>query len=437
MPHTHPTKSFVQLRLTYLLLLRLFAVGGQLLALGMMAWVFDLPLPWLPVTVIILALLAYTLFSWRHARETTASTDGAIMRQLLVDVAALTGVVYFTGGPANPFITLFLLPITFAAASLRPRHTWLIATAAIVAYTWLMFFHEPLLHQQHHHHHDHAADGFSLHLWGMWYGFIIIAALLAFFVARIGRALRERDRALAAAREETLRGQQLVAMGTLAAGTAHELGTPLSTMAVVVNDLEHEYQDQAELADSLRLLRQQISRCKDVLARMAADAGQLQADAGSRQPVNEFLQSVIDDWQALRQDVELEQDWQGSKPAPEIITDRVLTQALVNVFNNAADAAASRVKILVKWNDDLLSLEVTDDGDGMDQEARLRAGIVPYSSKPPGEGLGLGLFLARTTLQRFGGQLELHDAPGGGLCVTIKLPLQPILAGNTRMPGTP
>jgi two-component system, sensor histidine kinase RegB len=429
MPNTHPAKSFVQLRLTYLLLLRLFAVGGQLLALGLMVWVFELPLPWLPITVIISLLLIYTLFSWRHAREAKASSDGAIVRQLLADVGALSGVVYFTGGSANPFITLFLLPITFAAASLRPRHTWLIATTAIVAYTLLMFFHQPLLHQQHHHP-AHAADGFSLHLWGMWYGFIISAALLAFFVARIGTALRERDRALAAAREEALRGQQLVAMGTLAAGTAHELGTPLSTMAIVVNDLEHEYREQPQLAESLQLLRQQIARCKTVLARMAADAGELQADAGRQQPVDKYLKTLVAEWQQLRQDVELEQHWRGSEPAPAIITDRVLTQALLNVLNNAADAAISRVTIAATWSDDLLSLEVTDDGSGMDQDARLRAGVVPYSSKPAGEGLGLGLFLARTTLQRFGGRLELHDAPEGGVRVSIMLPLQPILAGN-------
>lgn len=420
MPESVP--SFAQRRLRYLLLLRLLAIGAQLLALALMAWGFDLRLPWLPLALIISGLLLYTAVTWHHTRQSAVTRDSAIFRQLLVDVAALSGLVYFTGGSMNPFITLFLLPITFAAASLPSRHTWAIACAAIAAYTLLMFFNEPFQH-------NHVpASSFSLHLWGMWYGFIISAALLVYFVGRIGHALQQRDRSLAAAREEALRNEQLIAMGTLATGTAHELGTPLATMAVLIKDLEAGLQEPAELQEALDCLREQIDCCKAVLARLASDAGQLQADAGRRQPVAVYLDAVLEEWRQLHVGIVLQTAWQGPQPGPIIIADRTLSQALLNVLNNAADAGAGRIELQAQWNTERLRMTVVDNGSGLPAGAKPRVGSVPYSCKPSGEGLGLGLFLARLTLQRFGGSLEIDDHDKGGTRVGIFLPLQPILA---------
>lgn len=416
------SQSFFQRRLQYLLLLRLLAVAAQLVALLLMVQVFELSLPWLPIGLIISVLLLYTAVTWRYSRQ-SATSDAAIFRQLLADVVALSGLVYYTGGSMNPFITLFLLPITFAAASLRPRHAWPIALMAILAYTLLMFFNQPLMQGAHQH-----GGGFALHLWGMWYGFIISAALLVYFVGRIGHALHERDRILAAAREDALRAEQLISLGTLATGTAHELGTPLATMAVLVHDMETEQQDNAEMRDNLRCLREQIDRCKGVLARLATDAGQLQADSGQRQPVDGYLAGVIEEWRALRQGIDLHIHWHRDSRAPVIIADRTLTQALLNVLNNAADAGAEHVWLDGDWSADTLSLGVIDDGAGLSEAARDQAGAVPYTSKPTGEGLGLGLFLARITLQRFGGDLMIATHPGGGTRVDISLPLQPLLA---------
>lgn len=416
--------SFHQRRLQYLLLLRLLAIGAQLIALALMAWGFDIRLPWLPVGFIITGLLVYTAITWYRTRQSDAIRDGAIFRQLLVDVTALSGLVYFTGGSVNPFITLFLLPITFAAASLPSRYTWTVACTAIAAYTLLMFFNEPFLQS-----HTHASS-FSLHLWGMWYGFIISAALLVYFVGRLGRALQQRDRSLATAREEALRAEQLIAMGTLATGTAHELGTPLSTMAVLVSDLQQDAPQQAELDESLSCLREQIDRCKAVLARLASDAGELQAEAGQRQPVSVYLDTVLQEWRQLRAGIEVQTDWRGPRPGPAIIADRTITQALLNVFNNAADAGAERIDLSCHWDEDSLHLTVIDDGSGLTADAKSHMGNLPYSDKPAGEGMGLGLFLARLTLQRFGGSLEIDDHAAGGTRVGIFLPLRPILAGS-------
>lgn len=414
--------SFLQRRLQYLLLLRLLAVSAQVLALLLMAGVFGLSLPWLPVSLIILALLAYTGFTWYRSRRSTAANDAAICRQLLVDVAALSALVYFTGGSVNPFITLFLLPITFAAATLRPHFTWPIAGVAIAAYTLLMFFNRPLPDTVHQH-----GGGFSLHLWGMWYGFIVSAVLLVYFIGRVGHALRERDRILSAAREDALRADQLVAMGTLATGTAHELGTPLSTMAVLIRDMEAEQQGNPAMQGNLRCLREQIDRCKNVLARLASDTDQLQTDSSQPLPVDQYLEEVIGEWRELRANIDLETCWPDTLSAPVIIADRTLSQALLNVLNNAADAGAERILLDADWSDERLRLTVVDDGAGLEPEAHHHAGMKPYSGKPHGEGMGLGLFLANTTLQRFGGRLDIDNHTTGGTRVDIELPLKSLL----------
>ncbi len=413
-------QSFLQRRLQYLLLLRLLALGAQLLALVLMVWLFELSLPWLPVTVTIGLLLGITAVTGYQAQRSAVSGDGAIFAQLLIDIAALSALVYFTGGSVNPFIALFLLPITFAAAALRPRFVWPVALLAIAAYTLLMFYHRPVMPGMH----DHG-PGFALHLWGMWYGFIVSAVLLVYFVGRLGRALHDRDRRLATAREEALRADQVIAMGALATGTAHELGTPLATMAVLVRDMEDEAADEPAMRDNLECLREQIDRCKQVLGRLASDTGQNRADSGRSLPVDDYLQAIAADWRALREGIRLDLEWRDNDgPAPVIVADRTLSQALMNVLNNAADADADHITLRADWADEqALHIRVIDNGSGLDPAVHERAGVAPYSGKPAGEGLGLGLFLARTTLQRFGGSLQIDDHADGGTRVDIMLPL--------------
>lgn len=422
----------MQQRLRYLLLLRLLAVSGQVLALLLTAGLYDVSLPWWPVGLVLAVLLGYTAYSWQHLPDANASSDGAILRQLLVDIAALSVLVYFTGGPFNPFITLFLLPITFAAASLPLKSAGVLAGLAIVAYTLLMLLHQPLPDQALHHSHQHDTEagfigsGFDLHLWGMWYGFILSAALLVFVVSHIGRALHERDAALARAREAALRNEQLIALGSLAAGTAHELGTPLATMAVLVKDMQAD-NTEPEIQASLMLLRDQIDRCKKALAGMAENAGQLQADAGRPLPLNIYLDEVISEWQTLRDGVTVAVDWRGLTPT--ILTDRTLTQALHNVLHNAADAAATQIAVQAECEQHALQLIIIDNGQGLSAATTAQIGKLAYSSKSATDnpGMGLGLFLARTTLQRFGGNLEIRDHENGGTQVNINLPLQSLL----------
>jgi Signal transduction histidine kinase regulating C4-dicarboxylate transport system len=405
--------------LRYLLILRVIAIAGGVIMMAVMATELIRPLLLIPGAAILAALGVFNLWSWHYLARVQAVSEHMFLVQLLVDVTVLTVLLYFTGGSTNPLVSLFLLPITVAAAILRPFYTWLIAGIAVICYTVLMFIYVPLAH------HTNGNSDFALHVWGMWFGFVLITTLVACFVRKIGDTLRERDWMLALAREESLRAERVLALGTLAAGTAHELGTPLATVAVLAKELEHDHQELPDLVDRLRLLRQQVDRCKKILARISSQAGQVQADSGHRVTLDRYLKAIIAEWRATRPDVRVHYHWQGC-PAVQIVADRTLTQAITNVLNNAADASSESVEVEGSWSKDILQIGVRDQGRGLSAATEAKVGQPFFTTKKPGEGLGLGLFLAETALKRFGGSIRLINRSEGGVCAEITLPLSPL-----------
>jgi two-component system sensor histidine kinase RegB len=413
--------------LRHLLHLRLVALVGQAVGYGTAGLALGLPLPTLLLSVLGSALAAYTLYGLRQLRRSEGVSERALLFEAALDVATLTTSLYLTGGSSNPLVSLLLLPVTVAAATLRPLLSWWVAGAAAGCYTLLMFFHQPFPMPHHH----HGVGGFELHIWGMWYGFLLSAALVAFFVARIGATLRAHDRALAEAHEDALRAEQMVSLGTLAAGTAHELGTPLSTMAVLTADLADEYRGDAELAARLGVLREQVARCKGILARMAFNAGQTRADAGRPVALDHYLNELVAEWQAVRPDARVRTSWQGSDPVPCIVADRALTQAIHNVLNNAADASPDAVEVEAMWDPSRLAIEVLDHGEGLSPAVQERLGQPLATGKAQQGGLGLGLFLARTVIERLGGEVTLLPRQPRGVRARIRLPLAPLLTGRS------
>ncbi len=401
--------------LHYVLLLRTLSITGQIIGIAAMSYAMSMPPPITPMILTLGGLTMFSLFSWWRIRSGQAVTEQTFLVQLLVDILALTILLYFLGGSTNPLVSLLLLPVTVAAAILRPAFTWAIASVAAISYTALMFIHAPTGEHQHH--------NFEIHIWGMWFGFLLSACLVAYFVSRIGATLRANDHALARAREDALKAEQVVALGTLAAGTAHELGTPLATMAVLGKELELEYQDMPELVSPLGLLRNQIDRCKEILSRMSVHAGQLQAGAGHHQTVDEYLQELLTEWQNTRGAVQADIDLQGPRPGARIIADRTLSQAILNVLNNAADVSNETIQIKANWDDVELQLEVIDQGGGISPAVAARLGEPFVTTKPPGKGLGLGLYLARSTLDRLGGSIDLNNRENEGVSARIKVPL--------------
>lgn len=406
--------------LKYLLSIRMIAMSGQVLALVLMQRFFSIDIPLVPVIIVFATLSLFTYYSWRRLRSDAEISERDFLLQLSIDLVALTILVFYTGGSSNPFIFLFILPIIFAAASMPTGITLFLTLAAIGCYTFLMFFHVPVGHQH------ESSSGVTLHIWGMWYGFVLSAGLVAYFVSRIARALRQRDRALAEAREEKLRAEQVLTLGSLAAGTAHELATPLSTMAVLVREMQKEYESRPEFSEDLELIRSEIERCKNILGKMASDAGQLQAMEGHALALDSWLEETTGQWHSARDDIQVKINFHGVQPAPTIIADQTLTQAIINVLNNAADASSRAVEIDAEWTESSLTINVRDDGSGLPAKTAEKLGESILAGQT--KGLGIGLFLAQTTLQRLGGNIDLSNLHVGGVLARIELPLASLLA---------
>ena len=425
--------------LSRLIALRRISVLAQGCVLLLAVVWLKIPLPVMPMAAIAIALGAFNLFTQWRQQQARPVTHDEIFAQLLVDVAALGGLLYFAGGSANPFVALFLVPLTIAAAALPARHAWLMAAATLLAYTFLMFWNLPLPAPQGEmaeldallarasgvppEHAGHVS-GFALHVLGMWLNFVVSAVVVALFLTRMAAALKARDRELAAAREKALKNEQILALGTLAAGAAHKLGTPLSTMAVVLHEAELTHADDAELRDDLQLLRTQVDECKKILSQTLASAGQARDEGSRRIPLDAYLERLLEEWQLIRPHVVIAAALAGPRPAPEIATDRRLEQALLNLLDNAADASPDGLAFNAEWTAGTaaaLTIDILDSGPGIDPATASRLGEAFVSSKAGG--LGIGFFLTNATLEQFGGSVELTPRDTGGTRTRVTLPL--------------
>ena len=422
-----PALSPTAINLRRLLLVRAITLAVLLLTLGFALWRLNmqLPLRQLLATLSGMALLSLVTL-WRLSRPWPVR-DAELFVQLLLDVAALTVLLYFSGGPTNPFVTLYLLPLAITASALPGARVWWMAGVTVLCYTALLGWHVPLSSETLAH-----DSGFGVHVLGMWLGFVLSATLIAGFAVRMNATLRERERALAALREQALRQERVVALGTLAAGAAHELGTPLSTMAVLVKDIEPE---RGLSHETVAILRAQIVRCKEILASLSVAAGPVRAEAGDRRPLDVWLEDIVERWLSTRPGVVVQRRFAGEHPAPRVVAERTLAQAITNILNNAADASPAHVEIVGRWTNDALTLEIADRGPGLTQSAGESLAADGTAVPTPGrgwpdygfttktEGLGLGLYLAYTVLTRFGGEVRLIDREGGGVLCRLILPL--------------
>ena len=402
-------------QLRRLVALRSIAVAAQFITLAVVWKILQLELIWQPMLLIIAALATINFFTWLRLRSSSPVSNQELFAQLCADVLALSVLLYYGGGSTNPFISLFLLPLVIAAATLPPRYTWSMAMLTAACYSLLMVYYIPLPHI-----HNAGDDPFNTHVMGMWIGFVISAAVVAYFVVQMAQAVRGRDEMLARVREEILRNERIVALGTQAAGAAHEMGTPLSTMAVVIGELRHDIADaQPGLRDSLTILDDQVRGCKRILDKIMANAQD--NGATSPRPADELMAEVLDEWQLLRPAAQYRYDNSGVQPAPRINADVTLRAALMNLLNNAADASPQAIEILTNWNDSTFMLEIRDHGAGLSAEAALKAGSAFFTTKS--EGRGLGLLLANATIERLGGTVRLYNRAEGGATTLLTLPI--------------
>lgn len=417
-----PTSENLQ-RLVLLRYLTVALVGG---ALVLATEALDLHWEGRPMTLALGLLVVANLATQWRLRRPWPVANPEFFAHLLLDVLVLTALLRWSGGSENPLVSLYLIPVVVAAAVLPAGYTWVMAALTVGCYTLLMWARDT----QPVHHHADEASFINLHLTGMWLTFAVSAGLIALFAARMASSLRERDRRLAAAREESLRNERIVALGTMAAGAAHELGTPLNTLALLVDELERGGAGNAAAAEDLAEMRRQLGNCKRIITELLASAGQARGEGGSPQPVDAFLQEVVSKWEMMRPSARFEFRWGSDGPEPRIIAEQTLSQALINLLNNAADASPGRIEIDASCVEDELVVEIRDHGPGLTPEVLSQAGQPFFTTKAPGKGFGLGLFLANATIERFGGSVRLFNREGGGACTEVRIPLEPLLAGE-------
>lgn len=388
--------------------MRNIAIAGQCIVIAVVHKALAIPLPLFPMGMAILFLVLFNAWTRYRLALPRPVTEVEFFFQILFDVAVLTCLLYFSGGSTNPFVSFYLIPIIVSAAALPWRYTWTMAAAAVTCYTMLMNHFVPLHHQT-----------FMLHVYAMWMTFVFSTFLIATFVVRMGESIRERDKLLAKAREEALRSERIVSLGTLAASAAHELGTPLATMAILCEEMASECGENEAVGGDLAILSRQIENCKRILTGLVAAAGEARAEGGKMQPADQFIAGILSEWQLMRPAASFSFIKPETEP-PLILAEKTLSPAMLNLLNNAADASPDNIEVELSWKDRQISVEIRDRGEGLTPEAAENAGKPFFSTK--GQGFGIGLFLANASIERMGGSVHLHNREGGGAVTRVILP---------------
>jgi len=378
-----------------------------------------IPLTAPPLLAIIGLAALFNGIAW--LRQRTSQTAGAaeLFRQICLDLATLAALMFFSGGATNPLISLLLPSVAFAALTLPRAHVVAVTGLAVALYSALMLTFVPLPIES-------PGRAAQLHLSGMWLTFVVSAALIAWFILRMMAAIRQRDAALAAARERALRDEHLVALGTLAAGAAHELGTPLATMAVIAGELERDTTLSEATRADFDILRSQIAACKAILTGLTERAGVGRLENASAMAVDAWIDALHLRWRQQLKHCTSRIEISGQAPAPEIIADPALEQGVINLLNNSVNAtsgAADEIVLGARWDTTTLWIEVRDRGPGFSPEVLRQAGRKPFPANfGGGGGSGIGLLLTQGIVERLGGRLLLINLADGGIA-RIELPL--------------
>jgi two-component system sensor histidine kinase RegB len=409
--------------LAWLLRLRWGAVAGQVLTILVVELGMRIALPIAALSTVVGIELVTNVACARWLRGNPVVREGMLAGLLGLDVLLLTVLLFLTGGVFNPFSFLYLIHIALAAVVLRDRWTW-----ALVAMSFLslgsLFVEQGLSigwfeHPEQHAHH------LKLHLQGMWVAFGIAAAFIVYFVTRVTRDLARREAELARARAAALRSEKLASLGTLVAGVAHELATPLSTIAVAARELERGLaaaQITGALGSDAALIRQEVERCREILSQLAEQAGQAAGEGFSRVAGETLVQAAL---RGLPDDERSRVRVRVHEPSCALhVPVGAVARTMRAVIKNALQASpgGSEIELALMGASGGCEIRVVDHGSGMGPDVLARAGEPFFTTKEPGQGMGLGLFLARAVLERLGGSLALRSQPGTGTEVILRLP---------------
>jgi two-component system, sensor histidine kinase RegB len=407
-----------------LIQLRWIAVVGQIVTIAVVQLGLGIALPLRPMSAVLGALMILNLASLLWLRNRADVSNRGLMMMLMLDVVALTVQLYLSGGAINPFISLYLLQVTLGAVLLDAWSTWAIVAVTCISFGGLTMLYEPLALPP-----RLAGELFNLHIAGMLVCFAMDAALIVVFMTRIARNLRERDARLAALKQHAAEEDHIVRMGLLASGAAHELGTPLSSLSVILGDWRRM---PALTSDPDRLqeideMQAELQRCKSIVTGILLSAGEARGEAPGVTTVNEFLDELVEEWRVARSVKTLSYENKfGTDLA--VVSDSALKHVIFNVLDNAFEASPLWVSFIAERDGDTLILRVRDMGPGFAPAMLAQLGK-PYHSSKGRLGGGLGLFLVVNAVRKLGGSVSADNRPQGGAVVILNLPLAALAIG--------
>ena len=432
-PTTAPTApsprndAYAGLRnLHQLIQLRWIAAAGQLLTIQATHYSLGMKIPVEPMLAIVGAMAFFNLaclLRW-HTRQAVHEVE--LFIGLLVDVAALTAQLYLSGGISNPFVFLYLLQIAVGAMLLRGGYIGSIVAIASACVAFLATSSLPLPLA------PNLQDGLSSpYVLGLLVCFLLNAVLVVVFITRINTNLRRRDARLAAARQRAAEEEHIVRMGLLASGAAHELGTPLATLAVILGDWKHmpAVMRDTSLKEDIAEMEAQVQRCKSIVSGILLSAGETRGEHSSQTTAREFLDHLVREWRATRNVGTFVYDNLINDDAA-MVADTTFEQMVFNVLDNARDASPHWVQLHATRDADVLCITITDRGPGFDAHVLSQLGQ-PYQSTKGKPGGGLGLFLSMNVARTLGGSLRAENLQSGGARVTITLSMNELSMPET------
>lgn len=416
--------------LTLLTQLRWVAAIGQVMTIFLVTSLLGIALPLVTLAVVIALLLGLNLATlWRLGRPRPV-TNRELFYQLFLDVGLLTAQLYLSGGAQNPFIMLYLLQIILSAVLLEAWSAWALAGIASACFMVLIGVSMPL---ELPHGSLHQLD--SLKLLGGLVCFVLTAGLLVFFIEKINTNLRLRDQRLADLKRQAVEEEHIVRMGLLASGAAHELGTPLATVSVILGDWRHmpELAANPAMMQDMDDMQTQLDRCKAIVSGILMSSGEARGERVVATTVVQFLREVVEEWQAVRSPshVQFDNDFVPDEP---ILSDPALKQVIASLFDNALEASPGWIGIASARKDGALVVTVTDRGPGFDPAILADFGT-PYRSSKGRPGGGLGLYLVVNVVRKLGGRVSAHNLKEGGASVSLSLPLDRLSAPEPATDG--
>ncbi|SCW88738.1 two-component system, sensor histidine kinase RegB [Sphingobium faniae] len=398
--------------------LRWIAIAGQVATILIVHFGMGIPLPVAPMLMIAGLSCAMNVASFAILRRRTDVARPELLLALLFDVCVLTAQLYLSGGATNPFMGLYLLQVALATVLLDRWSVWGIAILAILCAAMLSLFHHPLALSA-------MLEGhlIDLHVAGTWISFTMVAVLLVLFMSRVTRNLQLREKYLARLRQQAAEEEHIVRMGLLASGAAHELGTPLSQLAVVLGDWLHmqEVTRHPVLVEEVEEMQAAVGRCKTIVTGILLSAGEARGEAPRVTGLRDFVESIAQDWRDSNPGTALLCDF-GPHDYPRIVADPVIRQAIGNLLDNAREAGASRIDMLVGRDSHWLNIAVRDNGPGFSEDMLADFGK-PYRSSKGRQGGGLGLFLVVNVVRKLGGSVSASNGAEGGALILLRVPL--------------